>query len=162
MHVYGRNARNVYLHSPINMQPRNSSTGVVCRIKRCFLNIPQTLSVHSRHAIKMTKIWLIMFSQCSRFLKVISLETTIISENRPTFENKPILHFLMKLLQRVLFSLKSTPTYLFRSTWDHVSKKHQRSSTLQEEGLTNEARRHLLLLHKCMTKEALQDHCRRT
>ena len=29
-----------------------------------------------------------------------------------------------------------------------LSKKHQRSSTLQEEGLINEGRHHLLLLHK--------------
>ena len=28
------------------------------------------------------------------------------------------------------------------------SKKHRRSSTVQEEGLTNEGRHHLLLLHK--------------
>ena len=29
-----------------------------------------------------------------------------------------------------------------------LSKKHQRSSTVQEEGLTNEDRHHFLLLHK--------------
>ena len=29
-----------------------------------------------------------------------------------------------------------------------LSKKHLRSSTVQEEGLTNEGRHHLLLLHK--------------
>ena len=28
------------------------------------------------------------------------------------------------------------------------SKKHQKSGTVQEEGLTNEGRHHLLLLHK--------------
>ena len=38
------------------------------------------------------------------------------------------------------------------------SKKHQRSSTVQEERLTDEDRHHLLLLHKQEhDKEALQN-----
>ena len=47
-----------------------------------------------------------MFLQCSQFLKVISLETTVISENRPTFENKPTLHFLTQFLQRSLLKVR--------------------------------------------------------
>ena len=35
-----------------------------------------------------------------------------------------------------------------------LSTKHQRSSTVQVKGLTNEGRHRLLLLHKRMTKEA--------
>ena len=52
----------------------------------------------------------------------------------------------MILLQRVLFSRNDVPIY---ATVHAVmlSKKHQRSSTVQEEGLKNEGRQHLLLLH---------------
>ena len=37
-----------------------------------------------------------------------------------------------------------------------LGKKHQISSTIQEEGLTNEGRD--ICIIKCMTKEALQNH----
>ena len=47
-----------------------------------------------------------MFLQCSRFLKVISLENIVISENRPNFENEPTLHFLMQFLQRSLSKVR--------------------------------------------------------
>ena len=50
------------------------------------------------------------------------------------------------------FSLRKYTTYLGNSTYSYVkqeaSKKHQRrSGTVQEEGLTNEGRSYLLLLH---------------
>ena len=57
MHVYGRNARNVYILGSINMQPRNSST---CRRRCVQVLLPKhslLCHIHSRHAIKMTKIW---------------------------------------------------------------------------------------------------------
>ena len=61
--------------------------------------------------------------------------STVISRNRPTLEN--------------------TPTYLWCSTCRY-GKKHWKSSTLQEEGLTNEGRHYL---HKQVHKKALQNHC---
>ena len=57
--------------------------------------------------------------------------------------------FLMKLLMKGAFLLKACP--LFRPPLQYavmLSKKHQRSSTVQEERLTNEGRHHFLLLHK--------------
>ena len=40
-----------------------------------------------------------------------------------------------------------------------LGKRHRRSSTVQEEGLTNDGRQYLLLLHKQEhKKEALQNH----
>ena len=59
--------------------------------------------------------------------------------------------FLLKVCQPIYAAVHSVMS----------SKKHQRSSTVQEVGLTNEGRHHLLLT-KCMTKEALQNHCMQT
>ena len=47
----------------------------------------------------------------------------------------------MNLLQKVLFSWKHAHSFI-------LNRKHRRSSTVQGEGLTNEGRHHLLLLHK--------------
>ena len=53
-------------------------------------------------------------------------------------------------LQMVLFYLESTPTYLYHSTCGFVKQEALKNcgNTVQEEGLTNEVRHHLLLLHK--------------
>ena len=53
----------------------------------------------------------------------------------------------MKVLQRVIFPQK----HLFMPQYT-VSKKHQRSSTEQEEGITNEGGHHMLLLHKIIVR----------
>ena len=44
----------------------------------------------------------------------------------------------------------------------HVIMPHQRSSTLQEEELTNEGRHLAVIASKPLTREALQTHCMRT
>ena len=54
----------------------------------------------------------------------------------------------MKLFQRVLFSRNDVPIYAEVHAV-MLSKKHRRSSTVQEDGVTNEGRHHLLfILHE--------------
>ena len=53
--------------------------------------------------------------------------------------------FLNEVIAKHIFLSK---VHVSIHTVDMVSKKHQRSNTVQEEGLTNEGRHHLLLLHK--------------
>ena len=69
--------------------------------------------------------------------------------------------FWMKLLQRMHAFLSKVHSPIYAAVHAvTLSKKHQRSSTVQEEGLTNEGQDHLLYcMSKWMTKEALQNHC---
>ena len=52
--------------------------------------------------------------------------------------------FQIKLLQRVLFSLKSTLTYLCCSTCCYAKQETLKNQCHEEDGLTNEGRHHLL------------------
>ena len=54
----------------------------------------------------------------------------------------------MKTLLLPLFSLESTPTQLDCSACSYVKQEASKKWSVQEEGLTNEGRHHLLLLHK--------------
>ena len=56
-------------------------------------------------------------------------------ENRPTLENKPTRLFWMELLQRLLCSQKYAYATIYATVHAvMLSKKHQGSSTVQEEG----------------------------
>ena len=70
-------------------------------------------------------------------------------KNTPALANKPTPLFLLKLLQKGAFLSKVRPPFMLQ--YMQLCKKHQRSSSVQEEGLTNEGRHNLL--------EALQNHC---
>ena len=63
-------------------------------------------------------------------------------ENRSTLKLRPSTF----LFQRVLFSQKHTYLLMPQYTW--LCKKHRRSISVQEEGLMNKGRYHLLLLHR--------------
>ena len=69
-----------------------------------------------------------------------------IIENRPTIEKGPPF-FLNKAVAKGAFLLKVRPQFFSVVHAVMLSKKHQRNSTVQEEGLTNEGRQCLLLLH---------------
>ena len=66
------------------------------------------------------------------------------TKNKPILKNKFTPIFGMELLQRVHAFRSRKYAHLLHVVL--LSKKHQRSSTMQEKGLTNEGSPHLLLL----------------
>ena len=75
-------------------------------------------------------------------------------ENRPTLKNKPTPFFLNEIVAKDAFLLKVCPPIYAIVHAVMQSKKHRRSSTMQEEGLTND---HRYYLHKASAR--LTRHC---
>ena len=74
--------------------------------------------------------------------------TVILKMYRPTLKNKAHPPFSNEIVAKDAFLSKVHPPIYATVPAVTLSKKHQRSSTVQEEALTNHSRHHLLLLHK--------------
>ena len=72
-----------------------------------------------------------------------------LSKNRPTLKNKPMhLPFLNEVVAKGTFLLKVLPPIYAIVHAILFSKKHQKSCTVQEDGLVTKCSHHSLLLHK--------------
>ena len=88
--------------------------------------------------------------------KIPTIQYTVISRKQAHPQKYAHPPFLTEVVAKGAFLSKVRPPICAVLHGIILSKKHRRSSTVQEEGLT---RQPLLLLHKRATKEALQNHC---
>ena len=101
-----------------------------------FAGHSHTLTLRCTNLMLLSNAYTLSYAK--QYLYCVSYKTNLghlpESQNGPQWRAKPT---PLKLLQKVLFSLQSMPTYLCCST--------PKSNAVQEEGLTNNGRPYLLL-----------------